>query len=376
MRIAYVITRADAVGGASIHVRDMACEMLSRGHEVLVLSGGEGPVTGLLKCAGVPFRPLAFLRRAVNPYRDARAYYELAEALEEYGPELVSTHTSKAGWIGRAACARLGLPVLYTPHGWPFEDRMGRLRGPLFAIAERAAARWAGGIVCVSQFERELALKRRIASPERLHLIHNGVRDVPPSLRAEPGARPVRIVCVARFEPPKDHHTLLEALAALRDTDWELELVGDGPLEDNARSFAARLGIGGRIRWSGYQADPSAALARAQIFALSSTSEGFPRSILEAMRAGLPVVASDVGGVREGVAGGVSGYLVPRRDPGAMSEALGKLIKSASERQLLGTAARRIYEERFRFEGMFDKTVALYDTLKDTFPSARKRHSA
>ncbi len=376
MRIAYVITRADAVGGASIHVRDMAAGMLSRGHEAMVFVGGEGPVTEQLKTTGVPFRPLRFLQRAVNPVRDARAFAELAAALAEYRPDLVSTHTAKAGWIGRAACARLGLPVLYTPHGWPFADRMGRARGMVFGAAERIAAKWAGGIVCVSHYERALALRWRIAGPEKLHVIHNGVRDVPASLRASPGSRPVRIVCVARLEPPKDHQTLLEALAPLRAMEWELELVGGGPTEQNARKLAATLGIGSRVRWAGYQPDPAPTLARAQIFALSSLSEGFPRSILEGMRAGLPVVASDVGGVGEAIASGVNGYIVPRQDSRALSEALGKLVKSDSERERQGAAARRMYEERFRFEGMFEKTVALYDTLRDNVPAARKKQPA
>jgi glycosyltransferase involved in cell wall biosynthesis len=372
MRIAYVITRADAVGGASIHVRDMAAGMLSRGHEAMVFVGGEGPVTEQLKRTGVPFRPLQFLRRKVSPFRDARAFAELTAVLAEHRPDLVSTHTAKAGWIGRAACARLGLPVLYTPHGWPFADRLGSARGTVFGAAERIAAKWGGGIVCVSQHEGALAHKWRIAGPEKLHVIHNGVRDVPASLRASPGSRPVRIISVARLEPPKDHRTLIEALAALQTEDWELELVGNGPKEQNARKLAAALGIGSRVRWAGYQPDPSFALSHAQIFALSSISEGFPRSVLEAMRAGLPVVASDVGGVGEAIANGVNGYLVPRRNSGALSEALRKLVKDDSERERLGAAARRIYEERFRFEGMFEKTVALYDTLRDNVPAARK----
>ncbi len=376
MKIAYVITRADAVGGASIHVRDMSAEMLSHGHEVTVFLGGEGPVTEQLKCAGVPFQPLRFLLRAVNPVLDRKAFHELSQRLAEYRPDLVSTHTAKAGWIGRAACARLGVPALYTAHGWPFADRMGLARGLLFGAAERFAAKWAAAIVCVSEYERALALRWRIAGPEKLHVIHNGVRDVSNSLRACPGSRPVRIVSVARLEPPKDHRTLLQALASLRSEEWELELVGGGPLEPDARALAASLGIAGRVRWAGYQADPSAALARAQIFVLSSLSEGFPRSILEAMRAGLPVVASDAGGVSEAVVNKVNGYVVPRQDPVSLADALVNLMKSDSERQRLGAATRRIYEEQFRFERMFEKTSALYGTVRNNTLSARNKQPA
>jgi glycosyltransferase involved in cell wall biosynthesis len=183
----------------------------------------------------------------------------------------------------------------------------------------------------------------------------------------------VRIVSVARLEPPKDHRTLLRALALLRAEDWQLEIVGGGPEETSARELAAALGIGGRVRWAGYQTDPAAALASAHVFVLSSLSEGFPRSILEAMRAGLPVIASDVGGVSEAVVDSANGYLVPRQDPDSLARALEKLLKHETERERLGAAARRMYEERFRFERMFEKTSALYDTVRDNTLSAQNK---
>ena len=129
VRILYVVTRADAVGGASIHVRDMAREMIVRGHAVIVLTGGEGPVTDLLQAAGVPYRPLRSLRRSIHPIRDLLAARELAAAVREFEPDLISVHTAKAGWIGRAVAARLGIPAIYTPHGWSIGDRTGAACG-------------------------------------------------------------------------------------------------------------------------------------------------------------------------------------------------------------------------------------------------------
>jgi glycosyltransferase involved in cell wall biosynthesis len=337
--------------------------MIERGDEAMVFVGGEGPVTAQLEAAGIPFRSLRFLRRSVHPLRDMRALEELGRALGEFAPELVSAHTAKAGWIGRAVAARRGWPVLYTPHGWAIGDRLGPAQGLVFRWAERVAAGWASGIVCVSEYERELALRAGIAGTEKLHVIHNGVRDIPETLRATPEANPVRMVSVARLEAPKDFRTLLEALAALRSLDWELELVGDGPLEREVREVARRGGIAERVRLLGYQAEPAIALARAQIFVLSSRSEGFPRSILEAMRAGLAVVASNVGGVSEAVAEGATGLLVPAGNAEALSGALRKLIGDAAERKRMGHAARLTYEGRFGFERMLQKTVALYDAV-------------
>lgn len=373
MKIAYVITRADAVGGASIHVRDLAGAMLARGHEVLVLLGGDGPVTEQLTSAGVPFRALRYLQRSLHPLRDARALGEMISVVREVKPDLVSTHTAKAGWIGRAACARLGVPAVYTAHGWSIGSRMSAPLSAVFTVAERAASRWTDAIICVCEYERRLALEKRVARAEKLHVVYNGVRDIPAGLRAKPGAAPARICSVARFEAPKDHVTLLRALARVRSQSWELELIGDGPLQPEIRRLAAELGLNGRIHFSGYQRDPAPALAAAQVFVLSSRSEGFPRSVLEAMRAGLPVVASDVGGVGEAVKNGGTGLLVPGGSPEALAAALDALLGESSERQRLGAAARAAYESRFRLEAMVENTVAIYATVLKRAAISEKR---
>lgn len=366
MRIAYVITRADAVGGASIHVRDLAGAMRDRGHEAMVFLGGEGPVTEQLQAAGVAFRSLRYLQRAIHPWRDYLAYRELVAALREWRPDLVSTHTAKAGLLGRAACRRLGIPVTYTPHGWSIGERISALAGPIFGMVERMAANWSAAIVCVCEQERQLALAKGIASPAKLRVVYNGMRDIAPHLRADVTAEPVRICSIARFEAPKDHTTLLQSLNKLNDLTWKLDLVGDGPDVEDMRHLASHLGIGDRITFHGYQKDPSAILSRAQVFALSTRSEAFPRSVLEAMRAGLPIVASRVGGVSEAVEHGENGLLVPPARPDAMAGALRALIEDPALRQRLGAAARRDYEERFRLDRMVDDTAAVYEAVLTT----------
>ena len=371
MKVVYVITRADAVGGASVHVRDLAKAMLERGHEAVVLVGGAGPVTEQLTSAGVPFRSLRFLRRSIHPVSDLRALRELVAALRDLRPDLVSTHTAKAGWLGRAASARCGLPAIYTPHGWPIADRISPAHGLIFRFAERTAARWGRAIICVCERERELALRNRIAPPEKLYVVHNGVQDVPAAPREGGEPQPVRIISIARFEPPKDHTTLLHALATLRSQQWQLDLIGDGRLQARMRKLAGALGIAARVHFLGYQAEPDRALARAQVFVLSSRSEGFPRSVLEAMRAGLPVIASNVGGVDEAVSHGVNGLLVSRGSVEALAAALAELITNAARRKRMGMAARLAYESRFRLEPMVEQTLAIYATVLDRISGTR-----
>jgi glycosyltransferase involved in cell wall biosynthesis len=363
VRIAYLLTRGDAVGGASIHVRDMGRAMAERGHEVIVFTGGDGHAAERLRAAGLAVKPLAFLRRQINPLQDYRALRETGAALREWGPDLVSAHTAKAGWLGRAACSRLGIPVVYTPHGWAIGDRISRWQGEIFLRAERMAARWSDAIICVCEYERQLALEKAVAPPEKLRVVYNGVADVPEALRANPAPAPARVVSVARFEPPKDHATLLAAMARLGDLPWELDLVGEGPLEASVRALASELGIAGRVHFRGYDSDPAAAFASAQLFVLSSRSEGFPRSILEAMRAGLPVAASRVGGVGEAVANGENGFLAEAGDVEGLAAAIRRLVEDVSVRQRLGRAARLAYEEKFALERTVEQTADVYRTV-------------
>jgi len=360
VRIAYVITRGDAVGGATIHVRDLARAMLERGHDPLILVGGRGPATDQFEATGVRVHSLRHLRRALHPIGDLLALAELTRVLQDFAPDLVSTHTAKAGWLGRAAAARLGLPAVHTPHGLPVAGRFSRSAGLIFTIAERAASPWSAAIVCVCEAERRLAIEKRIAPPERLFVVHNGVRDIPAEYRACPDREPVRMCSVARFERPKDFATLIAALSRLQDRQWTLDLAGDGPLEPEVRRLCAAHGIADRVRFLGYQPDPAPALARCQLFVLASRSEALPRSILEAMRAGLPVVATDVGGVGEAVVHGATGLLAPPQNPAALAAAIAELQAAPDLRRELGGRARREFERRFLLDRTVGKMLALY----------------
>jgi glycosyltransferase involved in cell wall biosynthesis len=371
VRVVYIITRGDAIGGASIHVRDMASGVRARGGDAVVLVGGTGPVTDELAASRVKFEVIPSLQRAIRPWRDMAAVRETARALRRLSPDLVSTHTAKAGVVGRLAAWLEGIPALHTPHGLPVGDRLSALAGRVFGPVERALAPLARRIILVSEAERALALRHGIAEAARLAVVHNGVIDIPADLRARPEAEPLRMVSVARMEAPKDHATLLQALAHLRAGDWTLDLVGDGPLEGAIRARAQHLGLSGRVRFLGATRHVAQVLAEARLFVLSSRSEGFPRSILEAMRAGLPVVASRVGGVEEAVLDGATGMIVNPGDSAQLASALDRLARDPDLRRWMGHAGRKRYEQRFLFDRTFASTLRLYEeTLQTAFRPA------
>ena len=363
MRIAYVLTRADEIGGVQVHVRDLATALHQAGHEVTVLSGKPGALSAQLEQHGVPFRSVPALVREIAPWREAAAFGQLRARFRQLRPDLVSTHSSKAGWIGRLAARSLGLPVLFTAHGWPFTGGLSVRARKFYVAAERLAAPLADRIITVSDYDRMLALEKRIAPPGKIIRIHNGVHDRPGDPPATTPRDGVRIVMVGRFSPQKDHSGLLRALGDLRELDWTLDLIGAGPSQHEAVELARALGIDRRVRFLGALAEVHRVLREADVYALISNWEGFPRSILEAMSAGLPVVASDVGGVSEAVREAKTGFLVPRKNHQLLAERLRALITRADLRRSLGTLGRRRYQEEFRFELMFERTIALYQQM-------------
>lgn len=363
MRIAYTITRSDDLGGAQIHVRDLASALTESGHEVVVLAGGGGVLARQLKERGVEVISLRHMARPIRPLNDLRALRELTGHLRRIRPDIISTHSSKAGILGRIAGKRLGIPTITTAHGWLFDHPpVGRRQRTVWSIEKRMAP-LARRIVTVCESDRQLAIDSGVSDPERFVTIYNAMPDVADSLRADPSANPPRLLMVARFAPQKDHATLFRALATLLDLDWTLDLVGSGPQEETVRALAGSLGLSDRIRFLGMREDVPRLIAESQAYLLISHWEGFPRSILEALRGGLPVVATDVGGVREAVLDGGTGFIVPENDDVLLADRLKLLIEDPDLRARMGRAARAHYEEHFTFDRLTDEALSLYETV-------------
>lgn len=360
MKIAFIVTRSDLIGGAQIHVRDLAAALTQHGHDAVVLTGASGPYVDALRAAGVETIPLKHLGAAIRPIQDARALYEIYATLKQLKPDLLSTHSSKSGILGRAAARLLGLPVVFTAHGWAFTPGIPRREALVYRWIERIAAPLASRIITVSEFDRQLALSYGFAAPDKLVTVHNGMPDVPPALRADPARSPVRMVMTARFEPQKDHPTLFLALAGLRSRPWSLDLIGDGPLLPAAESMARDLGIAERVRFWGQRMDVAEQLAQAQVALLITNWEGFPRSILEAMRAGLPVVSSGVGGTAESVRDGETGFVVGQGDVQELKQRLELLLDDPGLRSRMGACGREQYEKHFTLEHTVAKTLRVY----------------
>ena len=363
MRIAFIITRSGDLGGAQVHLRDLSSALKQLGHEPIVLAGENGVLADELRERGVEFRSLQWMTRPIRPLWDLRAVNEMRGVLRQLQPDVVSVHCTKAGVLGRVAGRSLGIPTVFTAHGWYFTEGRAPLQRTFYRWIEKAAAPLADRIVTVCEWDRDLAVRSRVAKPAEMVTIHNAMPDVEAALRAEPQASPPRLLMVARFAQQKDHLTLFRALSELMDLDWRLDLVGDGKLRPPMEEEARLLGLGPRVSFLKFRRDVPRLLAGAQVFLLISNWEGFPRSVLEGMRAGLPVVASRVGGVAEAVVDGHTGYIVPRHDVAGLRDRVRALIVDPERRRRMGAAGRARYEEYFTLDRLVARTVELYQSL-------------
>ena len=335
-RLLILITLSE-LGGAQTAVALLLPGLADR-FEVTLAAQGRGPLCAAAEIAGVPYVELKHVRRAIHPWHDARGLFELVRLCRRLRPDIVHAHSSKVGVLGRLAAWLAHVPVrVYTVHGWSFAAYDG-LPGRVYLWLERLMRPLTTAVVCVSEATRGQGVAARACDDARTVVIHNAVEVDSFGPRAE-STGPPRILSIGRLAYPKDFVTLLAALARL-DADYRLSLVGDGP---DAAEVAAALeaqGLSDRVELLGARENVSELLARADLFVLSSRSEGFPVSILEAMAAGLPVVATDVGGVAEAVLDGETGILVPPADPEALAAALERLVDDVELRHHLGAAGR------------------------------------
>lgn len=356
-RIACLITNSET-GGAQSHVADLLRALRGQA-DVTLLAGGDGPLFDLARDLGIPAIRLAALDNALSPLKAVAAMRELMRALREARPDIVHTHSAKASALGRVAGRLLGIPVVYTVHGFAFKAAAPWKQRTVARMAEWLLAPLTSHVICVAEAERAMARQLPIRA-DRISVIPNGIADV--AERAQPGDALRRVVTVMRLAPPKRPDVLIRAFAAAQLPDCELVIAGDGPQRASLERLASQLAPG-RVRFAGSIDNIPALLASAQLFLLASDHEGFPISILEAMRAGLPVIASDLPGIREQLGDGRCGVLVAENEPAAFAGALRQAAADAPARAAAGAAGRLRWEQAYGLEPMVRATWTVYQQV-------------
>jgi glycosyltransferase involved in cell wall biosynthesis len=381
MRIAHLITRM-IIGGAQENTL-YNCEDLIRRHgdDVLLITGPalgpEGDLLGQGRGGGVPVRLVPSLRRAIDPWRDVVGYRELKRVLRDFSPDVVHTHSAKAGFLGRLAAWSLRVPaIVHTVHGAPFHPYQNAAARNLFRWCEWYAARRCHHMISVADAMTDLMVDSGVASREKFTTIYSGM-DVEPFLHAdgtreqvrrELGFEPQHVVVgkIARLFHLKGHEDVVAAARSLdQDPNLRFLFVGDGILRDKLQGMIDDAGMHDRFRFTGL-VPPSripALIGAMDVLVHASLREGLARALPQALIAGKPVVSYDIDGAREVCIDGETGFLVPPRDVRGLVEPLRRLSQDESLRHRLGHTGRERFTEQFRHEFMTRRIRKLYERL-------------
>ncbi|HWB09723.1 MAG TPA: glycosyltransferase family 4 protein [Pirellulales bacterium] len=382
MRIVHIITRL-ILGGAQENTL-LTCEGLLRdyGDEVLLVTGPPlGPEGSLLERARsqhVPLTIVPSLRRAIHPWRDAVSYRELKRAVRDFKPDVVHTHSAKAGVLGRAAAWELGVPaIVHGVHGAPFYPYQNPFVRRFYRACERWAARRCHAFVSVADAMTDLMVEAGVAAREKFTTIYSGM-ETEPFLRADEHRAHVRrqlgytdeqivVGKIARLFHLKGHDDVIAAAEKLaaRHPAVRFLFVGDGILREQLQARIAAAGLADRFRFTGLVPPERIAelIGAMDVVVHTSLREGLARVLPQGLIAGKPVVSYDIDGAREVVVPGETGYLLPPRDVGGLVAALDELVADPALRDRLGAEGRRRFAEVFRHQHMTERTRELYEKL-------------
>jgi glycosyltransferase involved in cell wall biosynthesis len=370
------------VGGPAYHVSLLSGRLDPARYETLLVSGkvgqGEASFTGLAESYGARLEIVESLGPDIRPLADGRALMALFRIARRFRPDIVHTHTAKAGLLGRLAALGANRPrpiIVHTYHGHVLEGYFGPLQTGVYRLLERAIAHATDCLIGVSQATVDDLVRLRVGPRPKFQVIPLGLelerflrvtyksgRRFREEVGAEPGE--MLLTYVGRLVAIKRLDLMLRAVARARraGTPVCLAVVGDGVLRPDLERLVQDLGLDGHVRFLGYRSDLDAITAGADAAILTSDNEGTPVSLIEAAASSLPAVATAVGGVPEVVTEG-SGLLVPPNDEVAIADAITRLGTDEKLRRAMGRRARRHVIDRFSARRLIDDVDALYRSL-------------
>lgn len=386
LRVWRAIARLN-VGGPARHVMILNTGLAQRGMTTLLVHGslnrGENALAGTPDEERLAVEYVAALGRSLSFFQDLRAFLQLLRSMRRFQPDVVHTHTAKAGALGRAAAALYNMPrrrprrcsVVHTFHGHVFSGYFGPTGSAAARFVERLLARTADAIVVISERQRvDIVERYRIAPSTKVRVIPLGLRlesllalePDAPSLRQDLSIPPDAIVFgfMGRFAPIKSLATLIEAFAgvAAKVPRAHLLLVGDGETRGSVEAQAMRSYAASRIHFLGWQTDLPRVLATMDVGVLTSRNEGTPVALIETLAAGRPVVATNVGGVADVVDDGETGLLVSAEDTEAFAAAMLRVAQDSHLRHAMGERGRATVL-RFDHRRLTDDIAGLYEQL-------------
>lgn len=362
-RVVY-LAHAFNVGGAEEMVLNLVRHLPGRFEPFVICINRAGPIGDEISATGVPFRVLGLTPGVLRPYDVVR----LRDVLLECEPAIVHTFLLTASLYGRLAAVLARVPIVVGT-----EVNIYQHKRPLHATAERWLMRWTDTVVASAGAVRDFYVDQVKAEPAKVEVIYNAVdwaqlqttmtREETRAAVGIPADAPAAGI-IARLTEQKAHRVLFEAMAQTSElANVHLMVVGDGELRDELRQLVDRLGLSSRVHFAGARRDLGNVLAAIDVFLMPSLWEGLPLSLVLAMGAGLPVIATAVAGIPEVVQDGVSGWLVSPGDVQGLGAAMARVFSDDRQRVRVGLAARAFVRPRFGIDGYVSSVTALYDRL-------------
>jgi glycosyltransferase involved in cell wall biosynthesis len=365
--ILFVITRL-AVGGAPQSVLTAIRELKTRGYRIVLATGYPGTEEGSMiddaQKLGVDIRFVPTLQRALHPLRDWRAFWVLWQIMRAENFDIVHTHLSKAGILGRLSAWLARVPVIvHTYHGDVLEGYFSPLKSKLFLEVERLIGRMTHRFVCVSKTLKDRFLLYHMGSPDDFSVIANGIVMADFESNPKTSQNVLRVGTLAMFYPIKRLDLFVEMAQRIKQRLPDTECVIAGGGHEESRLYQLSHMRGHPVQFLGILQDRAAFLTGLDVFVLCSDYEGAGMSLMEAMACGVPVVATKVGGVPEVVRHGETGVLVPPGNVDALTAAVCDLLQDPKRRQEMGHQAGVYARAHFSHLRMADELDAFYHAL-------------
>ena len=379
VKVLRIIARLN-IGGPAIHTI-LLTEKLNRNLFDSVLVAGsedeqEGNMLDLMGERKISSLILPELGREISFWHDLLTFFKVYRIIRKFKPQIVHSHTAKAGTIGRLAAKLAGVPiVIHTFHGHVFHSYFSRLKTNFFLLIERFCGRFTDRVITISQRQFDDIRGFKVIREDRIVVVSLGLDlegfvkfshrngEVRRELGVSDNCKLVGIV--GRLVPIKNHNLFFDAARRITEklTDVRFVVVGDGELRDELRGFIQKLGIEDKVSFLGWRNDLAKIYSDLDVLVLTSLNEGTPVAVIEAMASEVPVVATRVGGVPDLVDDGVTGYLVESGDKVGLVEAITKVLNNPEEAHMMGEAGRRKVYPDYDISNLVQHLEGLYKEL-------------
>jgi glycosyltransferase involved in cell wall biosynthesis len=383
--ILYLVTQTE-LGGAQRYILDLS-ENLKNKFKITVGFGKPEKNQELLDeltKKNIDNVIIPHLIRAISPVNDLLAFLEIVKLIKKIKPDIIHLNSSKISILGSIASgfasfaynSRHSHYIIYTVHGWVFNEPLPKWKKLFYKYAEKITARWKDKIICVAEFDRQLAIKEKIAPENKLITIHNGVSPINFLTKSDalnqlsqikpitqPADKNILIGAIGNLYKTKGYEYLIEAvniLVARYGLCVTCIIIGEGEERKNLEKLIKKLKLENNFFLLGEIKNAAQFLSAFDIYVCSSVKEGLPYSIIEAMQAGLPVIATDVGGNPELIKNQTDGILVPAKNPEKLAEEIITLINNPNIRENLGKSTRQKALKNFTLQRMIEETEKLY----------------